>query len=104
MDPVDGPYYIFYDRRQDDTHSAFVCDLPETFSNLLIDLAEMGSLLRYTFWTRLDRHNLKQPSRRPYIYGYWLYTIYWPIAKRHAGPPRVQFSRRLSSHDWHAAA
>ena len=49
MDPVDGPYYIFYDRRQDDTHSAFVCDLPETFSNLLIDLAEMGSLLRYTF-------------------------------------------------------
>ena len=34
MNPVDGPYYIFYDGCQDDTHSAFVCNLPETFKRI----------------------------------------------------------------------
>ena len=96
-EPVDEPYYIFYDGYQHDTptHSVFVFDLLETcwlisgigvpFINALFELASI--------WYNLEHHN-----RRPY---HICVPIYLP--KRHAGPPRVQLSRSLSSHGWHAA-
>ena len=65
---------------------------------------KMGS-----FWTRQHMAQLEAPHWQPQIpYLCYCVSIYWPISKRrshhHAGTPRVQFSRRLSSHGWHAPA
>ena len=63
--------------------------MTEAFSNLLTDFGLMNSFYQYTFWTRQHCmwYNLKHPNRHISV------PIYLP--KRHAGPPRVQFSRSL---------
>ena len=103
MNPVDGPYYIFWMdiSMTHDTHSALGLWLARNLSNLLIDFGEMSSFYQYTFWTRQHCiwYKLKHPNRRPY---HICVPIYLP--KPRAGPPRVQFSRSMSSHGWHAAA
>ena len=67
MNPVDWPCYIFYDGCQDDTHSAFVRNLPEIFKRIYWYNGK---------WLRLNTQHLSQleaPHWQPQI----LYLCYW---------------------------
>ena len=85
MNPVDGPY----DRFQ---HDRCVFKFTDWFwgNEFLLSTHFLNS-------PALHMVRLEAPQS-PYI----CVPIY--LLKRHAGPPRVQFSRSLSSHGWHAVA